>query len=98
VAPGATDNCGPATVTSDAPARFRCGKSVVTWTATDGAGLTSNVTQEVWRRCEDEEERGHDHDDRDDHHGARGQPPPDPSPCLHPERERDEDKDEGKDD
>jgi RTX calcium-binding nonapeptide repeat (4 copies)/HYR domain len=43
----ATDNCGPVTVTSNKPAKFPLGTTTVTWTATDGAGLTATATQQV---------------------------------------------------
>jgi hypothetical protein len=58
----ATDACGLATVSNDAPLHFPCGLTVVTWTATDGAGNQATATQQVWRRCEDEDE--HARDDR----------------------------------
>jgi len=43
----ATDNVGPVTISSDAPASFPVGVTTVTWTATDGAGNSSSATQTV---------------------------------------------------
>ncbi len=45
--PIATDNCGVATVTSDAPSVFLLGTTTVTWTATDSNNLSSTCTQTV---------------------------------------------------
>src|SRR5262249_24144139 len=45
--PEATDNCGPVTVTNDAPAIFLPGTNLVTWTATDGGGNTTTCEQRV---------------------------------------------------
>jgi hypothetical protein len=45
--PTAADNCGPVTVTHDAPAEFPLGTTTVTWTATDGSGNTAICTQTV---------------------------------------------------
>lgn len=46
--PQATDICDAAPqVTSDAPAVFPLGTTLVTWTATDASGNTATVTQEV---------------------------------------------------
>ncbi|WP_461490662.1 HYR domain-containing protein [Pontibacter sp. HJ8] len=45
--PTASDNCAGVTVTNNAPATFQLGETVVTWTATDGAGLTATTTQTV---------------------------------------------------
>ncbi|WP_353550075.1 HYR domain-containing protein [Sediminibacterium sp. KACHI17] len=46
-APSASDNCGVASVTSNAPATFPIGTTVVTWTATDVNGNTSTISQSV---------------------------------------------------
>ncbi|MCW5907365.1 MAG: HYR domain-containing protein [Chitinophagales bacterium] len=43
----ATDNCGIASVTNDAPATFPVGTTTVTWTATDVNGNTATCTQDV---------------------------------------------------
>jgi cysteine-rich repeat protein len=43
----ATDNCGPVTVTNNAPSKFPLGTTVVTWTARDAAGNTRTATQQV---------------------------------------------------
>ncbi|HEV7281689.1 MAG TPA: HYR domain-containing protein [Pirellulaceae bacterium] len=46
--PTASDASGhPVTLTADAPARYRLGDTVVTWTATDEAGNQANATQMV---------------------------------------------------
>ncbi len=46
--PVATSACGfPVTVTSNAPAFFRAGRTTVTWTARSSSGLTSTTTQVV---------------------------------------------------
>jgi hypothetical protein len=45
--PTASDACGPATITSNAPAKFPLGTTVVTWTATDAAGGVATATQSV---------------------------------------------------
>ncbi|MFQ5425211.1 MAG: HYR domain-containing protein [Phycisphaerae bacterium] len=45
--PAVTDNCSTATVSSDAPAIFPMGATVVTWTATDTSGNTASCTQTV---------------------------------------------------
>ncbi len=45
--PGTSDNCSIASVTNDAPAVFPLGNTTVTWTVTDGAGLTATCTQTV---------------------------------------------------
>lgn len=45
--PLATDNCGIASVSNDAPAFFPVGTTVVTWTATDLSGNTATATQQV---------------------------------------------------
>lgn len=42
----ASDNCS-VTISNDAPSEFAVGTTTVTWTATDGAGLTSTATQLV---------------------------------------------------
>ena len=41
------DNCNGATVTNDAPTAFPVGTNVVTWTAIDGAGNSTNALQTV---------------------------------------------------
>src|SRR5205823_6591349 len=41
------DNCGGVTVTNDAPSVFPVGTNLVTWTATDGQGNTTNAIQVV---------------------------------------------------
>jgi hypothetical protein len=41
------DNCGVASVTSDAPAQFPVGATLVTWTVTDPSGNTAIDTQTV---------------------------------------------------
>jgi HYR domain len=41
------DNCSVATTTNNAPTAFPLGATTVTWTVTDGAGLTSTATQIV---------------------------------------------------
>lgn len=46
-APLATDNCGIASISSDAPAAFPVGTTVVTWTATDLSGNKTTATQLV---------------------------------------------------
>lgn len=46
-APAAIDDCGGPVVTSNAPAVFPPGRSVVTWTAADASGNRANVTQGV---------------------------------------------------
>ncbi len=43
----ATDNCGIPSVTSDAPAIFNLGTTIVTWTAIDGAGNIITCLQSV---------------------------------------------------
>jgi uncharacterized delta-60 repeat protein len=43
----ATDNCGPATVTSNRPAKFNLGPTTVTWKATDASGNSVTATQLV---------------------------------------------------
>ncbi len=43
----ATDAVGPVTITSDAPATFPLGTTVVTWTATDGSLNAATATQNV---------------------------------------------------
>ncbi|SDB24873.1 SprB repeat-containing protein [Flavobacteriaceae bacterium MAR_2010_188] len=45
--PTTADNCGVASVTSDAPASFPLGATTVTWTVTDNAGRTATATQTV---------------------------------------------------
>lgn len=46
-APSATDECGVASVTNNAPATFPVGTTEVTWTATDVNGNTSTVKQTI---------------------------------------------------
>src|SRR5262249_13717346 len=43
--PITSDNCGIASVTSNAPASFAMGTNVVTWTATDTSGNTATCQQ-----------------------------------------------------
>ena len=45
--PVVSDNCGTPQVNNNAPAQFPVGNTVVTWTATDAAGLTATATQLV---------------------------------------------------
>lgn len=45
--PVATDNCGVASVTNNAPAQYPIGTTVVTWTVTDNSGLTATCNQNV---------------------------------------------------
>lgn len=45
--PIATDNCAIASVTSNAPASFPAGTTLVRWTATDPAGSSISATQRV---------------------------------------------------
>ena len=45
--PTTDDNCSVASTTSDAPAVFPLGDTVVTWTVTDGTGNTATATQTV---------------------------------------------------
>jgi hypothetical protein len=45
--PTASDNCGSVTVTSNAPAQFPVGTTMVRWTATDSSGNTNACTQLV---------------------------------------------------
>jgi Thrombospondin type 3 repeat len=47
--PFAADRCdgGPVTVTNDAPALFKVGPNIVTWTATDAKSRTASATQTV---------------------------------------------------
>jgi RTX calcium-binding nonapeptide repeat (4 copies)/HYR domain len=45
--PTTSDNCGPVTVTSNAPSKFPLGTTTVTWTARDPAGNTRTATQRV---------------------------------------------------
>ena len=47
VAPTVTDNCGIATITSDAPASFNVGTTTVTWTVTDVNGNMETCEQDV---------------------------------------------------
>lgn len=50
----AVDDCGAATVTSNAPAVFPLGLTVVTWTAIDAAGNRATATQEVFAELGDD--------------------------------------------
>ncbi|MCF1752066.1 LamG-like jellyroll fold domain-containing protein [Mariniradius sediminis] len=43
----ASDNCGVASVTNNAPTTFPIGTTVVTWTATDNSGNTATAQQRV---------------------------------------------------
>jgi len=43
----ATDNCGTAVITNNAPATYPVGVTVVTWTATDAVGNTASAQQTV---------------------------------------------------
>jgi gliding motility-associated-like protein len=43
----ATDNCGIASLTNDAPALFPVGRTIVTWTATDIHGNTNTCQQTI---------------------------------------------------
>ncbi len=45
--PTTSDNCTVASVLSDAPATYSLGNTIVTWTVTDGVGLSVNVTQTI---------------------------------------------------
>jgi uncharacterized repeat protein (TIGR03803 family) len=45
--PVASAHCGDVTVTSNAPAQFPVGPTVVTWTATDSSGNTNACAQQV---------------------------------------------------
>ncbi len=45
--PAVIDDCGPTVVTSDAPAAWPIGQSVITWTAADPAGNRTATTQAV---------------------------------------------------
>src|SRR5690606_1149225 len=45
--PVTADNCSVVSVTNDAPATFPLGSTIVTWTVTDGAGLTATAEQTV---------------------------------------------------
>jgi hypothetical protein len=45
--PSAADNCSVASVTSNAPATFPLGTTVVTWTVLDGSGNSATCTQSV---------------------------------------------------
>jgi phosphatidylserine/phosphatidylglycerophosphate/cardiolipin synthase-like enzyme len=45
--PVASDNCGTVTVTSNAPASYSVGTTMVIWTATDAVGDSSSCTQLV---------------------------------------------------
>ncbi len=46
-APTGADNCSVASVTNDAPATYPLGDTTVTWTVTDGSGLTATCEQTV---------------------------------------------------
>ena len=45
--PTTADNCGVASVSSNAPAAFPVGTNTVTWTVTDVNGNTASCTQAV---------------------------------------------------
>ena len=45
--PVVSDNCGIASIVSDAPTNFPIGMTSVTWTATDASGNTATATQTV---------------------------------------------------
>ena len=45
--PVTADNCSVANATNNAPVSFPLGATTVTWTVTDGAGLTATATQTV---------------------------------------------------
>jgi hypothetical protein len=45
--PSSADNCSVASVTSNAPATFPLGTTVVTWTVLDGSGNSATCTQSV---------------------------------------------------
>jgi hypothetical protein len=47
IAPATASDIFDVTVTSNAPAAFPLGKTVVTWTATDGSGNLASATQQV---------------------------------------------------
>ena len=44
------DNCSVASVTNDAPEKFRLGRTIVTWTVVDQIGLTDTCKQTVYIR------------------------------------------------
>ncbi|MEM4250068.1 MAG: HYR domain-containing protein, partial [Candidatus Nitrosotenuis sp.] len=46
-APIVSDNVGVASITNDAPEKFPVGETIVTWTATDASGLSTQVQQKV---------------------------------------------------
>ena len=45
--PTTSDNCGSSTATSNAPAQFNSGVTIVTWTAVDTSGNTATCAQSV---------------------------------------------------
>ena len=45
--PVVSDNCGPTAVGNDSPGTFTRGDSAVTWTVTDGSGLSQSCVQTV---------------------------------------------------
>ena len=45
--PSASDNCGNATLSNDAPTNFNVGTTTVTWTATDDVGNTAICQQQI---------------------------------------------------
>jgi hypothetical protein len=45
--PVVVDNCGSVTVTNDSPSAFGVGTNIVTWTATDAKGNSTNASQRV---------------------------------------------------
>lgn len=52
--PVATDDCGGVTLTNNAPAKFPLGTTIVTWTATDGAGNVTTKTTTVFTELGDD--------------------------------------------
>lgn len=48
IAPQVTDNCGTPTLTNNAPAQYPIGLTTVVWTATDAAGNSASVNQNVF--------------------------------------------------
>jgi Ca2+-binding RTX toxin-like protein len=45
--PTVSDNVGVASITNDAPTKFPVGETIVTWTATDSSGLSTQVQQKI---------------------------------------------------
>jgi hypothetical protein len=50
----ATDNCGPVSISNDAPALFPLGVTTVTWTAADPSGNATTATQDVTALLKDD--------------------------------------------